>query len=199
MSCRIQQCAHFFPPYSSMISQALGNFHTFLNNNEDAAVASVSATHEILSQMSGAGELSGELHAAITNLDGLLKTHLAEYNILLMPIVTEFKQASLKFSEAVAPKVTDLRTEFRSNLPETLNALSNVMGPVMKMVKNFRDAAYVYVEDYRRSAEEYYRAIENMTPEQRQLKKEEMERIGQEIVAKVQNLFDVARGVEASG
>lgn len=198
MSCRLQQCAHFFPPYRSIISQGLGNFHALLNTHEDAVVASVSATREILSQMSGAGELSGELQAGINNLDAIFKTHLAEYNILLMPIVTEFKQASMKFSEAVAPKVADLRAEFRSNLPETLNAMGHVMRTVLKMVKNFRDAANEYVEEYRRGAEEYYRAVERMTPEQRELKKAEMEQIGQEIVAKFQKLFDVARGVAES-
>lgn len=177
-----------------MISQGLGHFSTLLNSHEDAIVASFSAGHEIISQMTGAGELSGELQTAVSNLDTVFKSHLAEYNLLLKPILTEFKQVSMRFSESVAPKVEALRTEFRSNLDETVNALGPVMRTLFKMASNFRESASIYVEDYRRSMEEMYAAMENMSPEEKERKKAEMEAIGQEIVTKFQKLYEVASG-----
>lgn len=165
-----------------------------LSNNEDAIVASLSAGHEIISQMTGAGELSGEMQTAVSNLDAVFKSHLAEYNLLLKPILTEFKQSSMRFSEAVAPKVEVLRTEFRSNLDETVTALGPVMRTLFKMASNFRESVSMYVDDYRRSMEEMYTAMENMTPEEKERKKAEIEAIGQEIVTKFQKLYEVASG-----
>lgn len=177
-----------------MISQGLEGFHALLTNHEDSIVASLDAGHEIFSQMIGAGELTGQLDSAVAHLDTVFRGHLAEYNTLLKPIVADFKQHSLRFREEVAPKVANLRTEFRSNLNETLTALGPVMNTVMKMVTNFRDSANMYVEEYRRNMEDFYKQIESMTPEERERRKAEMELIGQEIVAKFQKLYDVASG-----
>lgn len=183
-----------FFSYRAMISDALENLSAMLNQHEESIVSSLDAGHEIFSQMIGAGELTVQLNNAIANLDTVFRGHLSEYNTFLRPIVAAFKQHSLKFSEEVATDVTNLRTEFRTNLGETLNALSPVMNTLMQMVTNFKDSASMYVEEYKRNMEDFYRQMERMTPEEKARRKAEMEAIGQEIVTKFQKLYEVASG-----
>lgn len=184
----------FFPSYRSMISQALGNFFIMLSSNEEAIIASITASQEIISQMTGAGDLSAELETGVANLDRVFKNHLSEYNVLLMPIVAEFKTASLQFRDMATPRVNVLREAFNRNLAETVKALNSVFHTILKMAVNFRTAVDMYVEEYRRSMQEFYRTIENLSPEERERRKREMETIVQEILTKFQKLYEVASG-----
>lgn len=180
--------------YRSMISSGLENLSGLLNSHEDTIVASLSAGQDIMSQMIGAGELNEQLSVAMANLDAVFRGHLSEYNTLLRPIVASFKQHSMRFSEEIEPRVATLRSEFRTNLDETLNALGPVVNTLMKMASNFRESASMYVEEYRRNMEEFYSQLERMSPEEKAKRRAEMEAIGQEIVAKFQKLYEVASG-----
>lgn len=169
-----------------------------LQEHEDAIVASISAGHELFSQMTGAGALSGELDAAVANLDGIFKAHLAEYNLLLRPIVADFKKMSEGFRAEAAPKIASLRNEFRANAEETLNALGPVVRTVLKMVANFRDSVSVYVDEYKRNMEGVQTMYESLSEEEKQRRKAEMEGIFNEILSKMQRIYEIGSAPAAS-
>lgn len=163
-----------------------------LQTHEEVIVASVSAGQEIASQMTGAGELSGELKTGVAHLDAVFKAHLAEYNVLLRPIVDDFKRMSLQFRQEAAPKIVTLRNEFRANAEETLNALGPIVRTLMKMVANFRDSVSMYVEEYRRTVEDAQRMYETLSEEEKLRRMQEIEAVRKEIMENIQKLYDVA-------
>ncbi|XP_075892111.1 apolipoprotein A-I-like [Nelusetta ayraudi] len=173
----------------SALSDGLGALLTQLQTNEEGIVASLTASHEMFSQMTGAGELSGELDAAVGNLDGIFKAHLAEYNILLKPIVADFKRMSEGFRDLAAPKIKTLRDEFRTNVEETLNALGPVVRTILKMVANFKDAINVYIDEYRGSMEEIQRMYESLSVEEKLRRQQEIEALAEEIRERIRYVF----------
>lgn len=197
MSCRLQQYAHFFPSYRPLISSALGNIFAALEANEDAIVASLTAGHEIFSQMIRADELRNEWQTNVNHLDSVFRGHLAEYNGLLRPIVAEFKRVSMEFSAAIKPQVDILRGEFWSNTEETITAMGPVAHTVMKMARNLRESATEYARDYTTELQNMYSNIEQLSPEEKARKRERMNEIGQEIMLKFQELYGVANGAPA--
>ncbi|XP_075892113.1 uncharacterized protein LOC142895163 [Nelusetta ayraudi] len=175
----------------SALSDGLGMLLAQLQEHEEGIVASISAGHEMVSQMTGAGELSGELDAAVGNLDGIFRAHLAEYNILLKPIVADFKKMSEGFRDLAAPKIASLRDEFRTNAEETLNALGPVVRTVLKMVANFRDSVSVYVDEYKRNMEGVQTMYESLSEAEKLKRKKEIEAIANDIVLKIQKIYEI--------
>ncbi|XP_075892114.1 apolipoprotein A-I-like [Nelusetta ayraudi] len=173
------------------LSFGLGMLLAQLQEHEEGIVASLTAGHEMFSQMTGAGALSTELEAAVGNLDVVLRAHLAEYNMLLKPIVADFKQMSEGFRDLAAPKIKTLRDEFRTNAEETLTALGPVVRTILKMVANFRDSVSMYVDEYRRSMEEIQRMYESLSEEEKIRRKAEMEGVFTDIASKMQRIYEI--------
>lgn len=132
-----------------MVSKLLDDGVKSLGSHEAEYVAGISAAYEIASQMTGMGQFSEELNTGIDRLDAVFRAHLAEYNLRLKPILTQFHLMSLKFSEAVRSDAEALRTEFFSNLQETFNALTPIMGTMMKMARHFQESIAPYIQEFR--------------------------------------------------
>lgn len=147
------------------------------------------------------GKIRNELTPLFNQLR--IREHIDQYIERLGPILTiitaDYRTATAPIITKIEPQVEELRQLFRVNAMDTKEKLIPILGVIQRefasAIGKMRELFEGHVQEYKEQMAAFTQRFQSMTPEQIELKRAEMNTVGQEIIERVNRLWEIAFGV----